>query len=278
MPLFFIISGFCAGYSVSSFRKTLLKSSIQLLAPYVIWTLFLCLTLNLNFLESIIIRPRYWFLLVLFVVRMVTALSQHLSKKHKNFEFVFYLIFTLVLAIAHLVFKINILCINVFYYYLIFYLVGYYLNRNYENLALVSKNNYVIFVLAVIYAGWGFVFHRGVTPEPIAFLPGFLYTIPLALVGSLLFILLFARFLDRELKLLNFFGVHSLGIYVVSGMICWNLVVYLPQLVVIASQNMLLVYLLFIAICVISGAFVKSLSLINWARPLIGLKYIRREK
>ena len=71
---------------------------------------------------------------------------------------------------------------------------------------------------------------------------------------------------------MGFFGIHSLGVYVFSGLICYLICSYIPIVNECTIEHHYIVYVLFLIISAASGGFVYLLSLVQWLRPFIGLQ------
>ena len=273
MPLFFMISGFCAGYSKHGLWLSIKKSLVQLLIPFIIWSILLCWLNKLDWKDAIIINPRYWFLIVLFYVRIIHTICQSLSAKIKISEWIVLAFAVICLAaIQFIAGNTMIPCFNVVYYYLLFYVIGYSICRFYSDMEMVLKNKFLLILSGIVFLIWGFFFRRGVVPSIIAFLPGFAYFIPIALIGCYVCFNLSLNYFNTENKLMGFFGIHSLGVYVFSGLICYLICSYIPIVNECAIEHHYLVYVLFLIISAASGGFVYLLSLVQWLRPIIGLQ------
>lgn len=272
MPMFFMISGFVAGYSLSSLKKNWIKSSQQLLLPYLVWTIAMCATMRLNFWDVCIIHPRYWFLLVLFVVRLSHAVCLSIARRTGIGEGMALTFVTALLAVLHYVLKFDVLCVHIYFYYMLFYGLGYFLFKHASSVTPHLRSMPFMLSSLLVFGVWGYFFTRGVIPIAVRFVPGFLYTAPLALIGSLLYFSLFMKYLDNDTRMLAWFGKNSLGVYVVSGLLFNLLSCYVKPLVVLTMQNELCLYTLFVIISIASGIVVWMLSASSFLRLSVGLK------
>ncbi|MCQ2049478.1 MAG: acyltransferase family protein [Candidatus Saccharibacteria bacterium] len=131
MPLFFLISGFLAYFSVGRYSKLELikKRTVQLLIPYISATLFVEFILQQEM--------NYWFLIALFVMNLVLVLSYNKSKPHLPIA-TWILLYGLTVLLPALN-NIPYLYIPAFKKYFPYFLLGYYCSM-YPGLYAFLKN------------------------------------------------------------------------------------------------------------------------------------------
>ena len=272
MPLFFMISGFCSGYSSSDLWKVVKKSAIQLLLPYLIWSFLLSWTMKYDWRDVVFINPRYWFLLVLLYIRLIHVGCRFVAHKLHIAEFIPSIAAIVLFGAAQFVVKTDIPCFSFIYYYMIYFVIGYHVCINFSKIKNVIANKSLLIAMTLVFLVWGFYFRRGSVPDFISFIPGFLYFIPLALVGCYISFSLFMNYMDKKFEILYFLGIHSLGIYVVSGYFCYIIFTYFQEIRVYTTRYWFLVYLLFVLISAMSSTIVLLLSRYSRMRPLIWLQ------
>lgn len=222
IPVFMYVSGLLAHVSVDKygFRKLISSRIVRLLFPffsfYVIWGL--CDSSNwLGFWEAEF-KKGYWFMLVLFELMVTLSLVRQLSLRLKIKSilvngFIFGLV-TLYLFILPKGSQFNqLLCINLYWHYYPFFMMGYYSYR--LDKFLVMKYAPAYFILYVI----SFYFYQN----------GMRAMSPVCNVSSLFFIMTVFSSNFKPLKdIFGMVGVNSLQVYMVHFFLLFPLVKVLP--------------------------------------------------
>ena len=222
IPVFMYVSGLLAHVSVDKygFRKLISSRIVRLLFPffsfYVIWGL--CDSSNwLGFWEAEF-KKGYWFMLVLFELMVTLSLVRQLSLRLKIKSilvngFIFGLV-TLYLFILPKGNQFNqLLCINLYWHYYPFFMMGYYSYR--LDKFLVMKYAPAYFILYVL----SFYFYQN----------GMRAMSPVCNVSSLFFIMTVFSSNFKPLKnVFGMVGVNSLQVYMVHFFLLFSLVKVLP--------------------------------------------------
>jgi len=215
MPLFFVVSGFL--YANSSKRlpymKNLKKKSLRLLLPYFVFSFFNLMTnyfLNDfvnrkvdNFGEAImdiLLHGKfYWFLYVLFMIFMIIPLLEKLFVNKITTS----LIVSILLVLRYTGIGTKEFMLDLVLYYLVFFLCGYFLNRNYDKFLSLLKSKSIILIATVLFLVFN-IFSTGIP-----------YILPLLGVFISLAIVLKVK---NELwnNLLSFMGDSTLQIYLME--------------------------------------------------------------
>ncbi len=266
IPVFMYVSGLLAHVSVDKygFRKLISSRIVRLLFPffsfYVIWGL--CDSSNwLGFWEAEF-KKGYWFMLVLFELMVTLSLVRQLSLR-LNIKsilvngFIFGLV-TLYLFILPKGSQFNqLLCINLYWHYYPFFMMGYYSYR--LDKFLVMKYAPAYFILYVI----SFYFYQN----------GMRAMSPVCNVSSLFFIMTVFSSNFKPLKdIFGMVGVNSLQVYMVHFFLLFPLVKVLPMV-----ENRWLEFPYFVAVAsaliAVTIGISKLLMMNDWlAMFLFGIK------
>lgn len=231
MPLFFIVSGFLAVKSINiNFRNDyfllLKKRIIKLGVPYVVIALITNIALNIGsgnitingFIESIkttIFYPELgamgalWFLYALLIISILTPIITKISLEAS-------IIITIIINIfgpRDLYF----LAINRISFFIVYYLIGMYVRKCYEDKKLKNINNKNIIIIgSVIFLGiYSLIISKGIVINRIIFN---LYMFLCGLVGSLMMLLIIEKVkkCKRVISTVEIFGKYSMDIYIFS--------------------------------------------------------------
>lgn len=231
MPLFFIVSGFLAVKSINiNFRNDyfllLKKRIIKLGVPYVVIALITNIALNIGsgnitingFIESIkttIFYPELgamgalWFLYALLIIAILTPIITKISLEAS-------IIITIIINIfgpRDLYF----LAINRISFFIVYYLIGMYVRKCYEDKKLKNINNKNIIIIgSVIFLGiYSLIISKGIVINRIIFN---LYMFLCGLVGSLMMLLIIEKVkkCKRVISTVEIFGKYSMDIYIFS--------------------------------------------------------------
>ena len=231
MPLFFIVSGFLAVKSINiNFRNDyfllLKKIIIKLGVPYVVIALITNIALNIasgnitinGFIESIkttIFYPELgamgalWFLYALLIISILTPIITKISLEAS-------IIITIIINIfgpRDLYF----LAINRISFFIVYYLIGMYVRKCYEDKKLKNINNKNIIIIgSVIFLGiYSLIISKGIVINRIIFN---LYMFLCGLVGSLMMLLIIEKVkkCKRVISTVEIFGKYSMDIYIFS--------------------------------------------------------------
>ena len=231
MPLFFIVSGFLAVKSINiNFRNDyfllLKKRIIKLGVPYVVIALITNIALNIGsgnitingFIESIkttIFYPELgamgalWFLYALLIISILTPIITKISLEAS-------IIITIIINIfgpRDLYF----LAINRISFFIVYYLIGMYVRKCYEDKKLKNINNKnIIIIVSVIFLGiYSLIISKGIVINRIIFN---LYMFLCGLVGSLMMLLIIEKVkkCKRVISTVEIFGKYSMDIYIFS--------------------------------------------------------------
>lgn len=266
IPVFMYVSGLLAHVSVDKygFRKLISSRIVRLLFPffsfYVIWGL--CDSSNwLGFWEAEF-KKGYWFMLVLFELMVTLSLVRQLSLRLKIKSilvngFIFSLV-SLYLFILPKGSQFNqLLCINLYWHYYPFFMMGYYSYR--LDKFLVMKYAPAYFILYVISF---YFYHNGMRAMS-----------PLCNVSSLFFIMtLFSTNFKPLKEVFGMVGVNSLQVYMVHFFLLFPLAKVLPMI-----ENRWLEFPYFVVVASALIAFTigisKLLMMNDWlAMFLFGIK------
>lgn len=217
MPLFFTIAGLNYNYKSNSYKEYINKKIRRLMIPYLSFNLLEIIPRLLlsNFInKNISIKEfifniffyggNHWFLYVLFMILSIFPLISRISNSN---------IYNIILAfISIFITKIIILpqlfCINLFFKYFIFFILGYLVKKNYE---IYKKKNVSKLSLIIVMGLWIFAFIiSGKTKVRF-------YEIITSLLGILFSYLLFYQ--ESLVDLFKKYGVYSLEMYLLSGFI-----------------------------------------------------------
>lgn len=231
MPLFFIVSGFLAVKSINiNFRNDyfllLKKRIIKLGVPYVVIALITNIALNIasgnitinGFIESIkttIFYPELgamgalWFLYALLIISILTPIITKISLEAS-------IIITIIINIfgpRDLYF----LAINRISFFIVYYLIGMYVRKCYEDKKLKNINNKNIIIIgSIIFLGiYSLIISKGIVINRIIFN---LYMFLCGLVGSLMMLLIIEKVkkCKRIISTVEIFGKYSMDIYIFS--------------------------------------------------------------
>ncbi|EKY22738.1 acyltransferase family protein [Clostridium celatum] len=231
MPLFFIVSGFLAVKSINiNFRNDyfllLKKRIIKLGVPYVVIALITNIALNIasgnitinGFIESIkttIFYPELgamgalWFLYALLIISILTPIITKISLEAS-------IIITIIINIfgpRDLYF----LAINRISFFIVYYLIGMYVRKCYEDKKLKNINNKNIIIIgSVIFLGiYSLIISKGIVINRIIFN---LYMFLCGLVGSLMMLLIIEKVKKCKgiISTVEIFGKYSMDIYIFS--------------------------------------------------------------
>lgn len=224
MAAFFMISGY-VNYKSELSITTLKKRAIQLLLPFLTWTL-LGAALSPSFTDSLIsvaLRPdnSYWFIYVLFVITLIHTLLTKLSKSLRISKI--YTIGGGVLFLTGLmvVFDWRILGYQFIAYYFTFYAIGHFI-RLYD----LRFTKHRTLLMGLLWLALALFWRMHTVPLPlqgITFIPDNLltygYRFLTAVAGSLFCIgaaqHLFQSKSIRVCRVLCYLGTISLGIYII---------------------------------------------------------------
>lgn len=223
MPAFMAISGFLCYYSQNTNYFNIIKRrSYQLLFPYIIWSLFLCVIReDIDFWEIFTDPGRlFWFLWVLYIITLLFLFAKYVSEKlivKFNYTVTF---LSLLLVGGMVIMNLKSFGYNLISYYFLFYVCGYFCNK-YHNILIRRK----ITICLLIVIWFVLAFHWRMHELP-SFLDGFPY-LPSSLllymyrfltgliaVWLLLSFCLQIRKKNVIIKPIAHLGTISLGIYV----------------------------------------------------------------
>lgn len=253
MPLFMLISGFLS-YKESSLVtwSGVKRRGIQLLIPYVIWTIVFCLTMRAPIIERLFETPVYWFLLLLFFICVLMTLCQKFAAWLSIKSEIVCIVVLFVLFLFYAFFNPQVLSLNIFHLHFLFFSMGWYL-RKYENIVL---RRWLIDPTGILFMILGWFYVHG-SPSPLVpFLPSSLYFIITGTIGSLFFLTVFRQRFDKPCVGLVV-GRLTLGIYVIHLWICCALS---PFFVDFTRQYGLIAILIIVA-CVMAVSIILSLLL-----------------
>lgn len=226
MPLFVTMSGFVSyrGIKVNEVGTHLCgvikKRSVQLLLPYVFWSILLCVLLNYSLFKVLITDPIYWFLILLFIIIVIYEFVFSFSIKWNcSIEWVITGTFVL-LVIANRCFAVHMFSMELLYFYFLFYIMGVLLKKYYS---LFDKKRNCLRVLVlnlVFFIVFGYCYMKNDSPLLFYFIPQSLFFMITGISGSLSFFLIFMLFGNKETKLISKCGRLSLGIYVIQAVLC----------------------------------------------------------
>ena len=239
MPLFFIVSGFLAVKSINiNFRNDyfllLKKRIIKLGVPYVVIALITNIALNIasgnitinGFIESIkttIFYPELgamgalWFLYALLIISILTPIITKISLEA---SIIITIEASIIITIIINIFgprDLYFLAINRISFFIVYYLIGMYVRKCYEDKKLKNINNKNIIIIgSVIFLGiYSLIISKGIVINRIIFN---LYMFLCGLVGSLMMLLIIEKVkkCKRVISTVEIFGKYSMDIYIFS--------------------------------------------------------------
>lgn len=223
IPVFMYVSGLLAHRSVDryGFRKLVANRAVRLLLPllsfYILWSIYNP--------ENFIVIPLkdykkgLWFMIVLFEFMVSLSLTKRLSQVTRIPSYVinlfFYVLVTFYLLLIPKGNLFNVLfCVNLFWHYYPFFMLGYYSYRIYPFLKMNLTPIYlVVFVISIYYLQ----------------VYGTKWVVPIGNLSSLLFLITVFRNGIRPME--PFFvklGEYSLQIYMLHFTILFLVLPYLP--------------------------------------------------
>lgn len=284
MPAFMAVSGWLAYRGANPSRpinsdwgylRSCKRRALQLLIPYIAWTLISYLTkgdYTLSAACNTLIFPdtSFWFLWVLFWICVIFNLAQLVASKLKVNEMVLILGTCLLLFGVMIVMEIRVLGFQFLAYYFLFYTLGYCLHK-YESTKFlkVTRNNscLIIFTLLWAFLAWGWSMHG---------VPSWMPTIPhvpsgllqysyrgfTALVAIVVLVGVAPKLLNGTSKMnqtICGLGVISLGLYVVHLSLIGHIVKGILALVTNVS-TWLCIAISFVVVLTVSYLIVWLLS------------------
>ena len=268
-----------SGYFSSNGGGILLKRRfLQLMVPYLLWSLIWFLTDKSKHLQDILLAPdRYfWFLWVLFFINVLFSFSRYASEKKKIKEDIAIIAMGFLLIAVMLVTNFRLFGFQFISYYYLFFLFGYMI-RKYKNSVNTRNIIYVpLFVLWCLLA-WNWNMHAlpswlhiSIIPESIL---QFLYRGMTAFIAVYLLLMCSEKILDKEKNVLSryivWMGKYSLCFYTTHLL----LVVSMRKMVIgvipeLDGQYALLEPLLFLLLLVVSTIIILILSRNVWLERL----------
>jgi fucose 4-O-acetylase-like acetyltransferase len=222
IPVFMYVSGLLAHVSVDKygFRKLISSRVIRLLFPffsfYIIWGL--CDSSNwLGFWEAEF-KKGYWFMLVLFELMISLSFIRQLSLRFNIKSilvscFIFGLVTLYLFVLPKGSLFNQLLCINLYWHYYPFFMMGYYSYRLEKFLAMRYAPLFLVLYV------FSFYFYQ----------KGMRVVAPICNVSSLFFIMTFFSTNFKPLKgIFGMVGVNSLQVYMVHFFLLFPLVKVLP--------------------------------------------------
>ena len=261
LPLFFYISGMLL-FRKSTQTINLYDKTIRLLVPfcvfYSIWII-----IHLNNLSHDEFKGGYWFLLVLFEMMFIIAISLIISKRFNIDIRIVQIVIYLFLSIYEFSYPKNtainiVLSTNLLWHYFPFFIMGIYHN----NIKLIYKLKYII-IYAIIFVFALYLYYVN----------NYIKITPLCNLFSLLFfVTLFKSDIRPFERIISLFGVYSMQIYLLHFWLVELIHNYIP----LVNQRMIefLIFLilsivLILLIIGISNYLMKS----KWCRLLLfGIK------
>ena len=229
MSAFMAVSGFlafrpCEILRASSYKAMLARRFMQLMIPFLLWTVISVLinsSFSLVVFAKCILYPHkgFWFLWVLFFINVIFASGNWFSDKTKLIQEIVILVICVSLAGIMVIFDPRIFGFQFIAYYFIFYSLGFLLHK--FNDKIVSCRIYVVVPLAVCWCGLSWFWQMHELPYWLKGFPfpdtlmQYAYRIVTAAVAIYLLLALSPRLLNEE-KINKPFvelGRISLGIY-----------------------------------------------------------------
>lgn len=225
MPAFMAVSGYLV-YRPQSKRVNLSRRFLQLMIPFLLWSLVLFMIhppYQLKNLLYCVLQPdtSFWFLWVLYWIAVLFWAGDWLAERFRLKQEIVIGFVCVILVAIMLILDVRILGMQFISYYFLFYAMGYFLHK-YDNLR--TTHPAVLILLTVIWAflAWFWKMHS-VPP----FLAGFglpmslmnycyrFFTAAVAVYVLLCSAPLLSDYRQGHDNLLIFCGVWSLGIYAV---------------------------------------------------------------
>lgn len=228
MPAFMAISGW---FAFSSTTKSINVGTVykrrfdQLMVPYLSWSLlryFISMDNSIENLSRIVIDPDsyFWFLWVLFWIKVIFILNQKIAEKLQVDEII-PIVLTCILLLGIMVgLNLRIFGFQFFAYYYLFYFMGYVMHR-FNKFQLTNKPALIFLGLLWAVLAWFWKMH-----ELPAWMPTFPHFLSSLLqyayrgVTAILAVLVIVGIARKNLNSCNIFnkfiqeiGIQSLGIY-----------------------------------------------------------------
>lgn len=253
MPLFMCVSGMVYGMCIDDFgkyndtKKFISKKAVRLLIPYCVFGLLTVAPVMtiFNFEEESYINyaingiglvknaRHLWFIFTLFLIFVICAFCKKIIQNCKP-----YYVFPVLLIISFLsdympaTFQLNMLM-----YYLLFFYMGYVINKNYEKISKCCKNPLILLITAIVVL---MLFKQGmwiikviVATSGIAFMFGIVQYINLKICDG---------------KLYGNIKKNSFGVYLFHPMIIYVLYYYFGDLninpILLCSMIIVITYLI----------------------------------
>ena len=273
MPLFFAMSGFVSYKDEQSgivgLNSVIKKRSVQLLVPYMFWSLVLCLVLRYDVIKVIVTTPIYWFLILLFFIIILYEIGNFFSAILKiRFEYVEIGIFC-ILAIVNKLIPLHVFSMELLYFYFLFYIIGAFLKKHIEVFDNKKISIGVMLVCIIFFIVFGYCYRKNSGPLYFEFVPQSFFFMITGMLGTMVFFLLFKLFGDNRIGFLGLCGRMSLGIYVVQALLC-HMVKAFIQNGLWASNSYLIVFIMWILITIVSLVVSSTLKKYKVTALLVG--------
>lgn len=259
MPLFFMISGYLSYKEPLNWISSVKRRGYQLLVPYVLWGVGICLWHKYPLLDMIVDPGKIlWFIWCLFYICLITYTIEVFFRNSRYFLLVLILTMMLLMGASFMI-KDNLFGYKNIAYEFQYFIAGYLLKRYHLDDTVLNKK-YIklaapVFVILLLF--WhrndieiiGYQFNRVLS---------FAYIMLTAYMGCYVITMLFKEFGERK-SFLTSFGTSSLGIYLVQ--------LDIVRFGVRQCDNL---FVVFILSTIVSLLFVKLVRASNYLRPIIG--------
>lgn len=268
MPLFIFISGYVSSKYMNNINlyHLLQKRTIQLLIPYVSWSIIQRLLHSDTSFIDFIIRPEcgLWFLYVLFFITVIHKITLYIEK---NTSIHRYLIYAIVIIIGHLISHIlnGTFGSALYSKHIIYYIIGYELART--NKSIPIQYGFFCLLLWILMAyKWEWAgFNHFISLELIKKIGDRALYFIMSISGCIGFISLFEKNNQKITnKYLLIVGRSTLGIYAIHYLLIDCIITHLT-----IQLNYSFVFLLTIIITILSTLLVSALKLNRYTKLLL---------
>lgn len=214
MPLFIFVSGYACYRETIKFEM-IKKRYLQLMIPYIVWSIIIFITQGHLRLWEMFVYPErsLWFLYVLFIITLIHVACVKVSKMVDFHEELFVSIIAIALFVSMFIFRsFGYPIIAKFFLY---YCLGFYLRKHFS---FQNRKSILIYGTLGVFMILAYFCMQGSVPS---FMPSdssivyrYVYNTIVALMGIMAFMFLFANKLDgHRLFLTKMGGGNSCNIY-----------------------------------------------------------------
>ncbi len=200
-------------------------------------------------------NPIYWFLILLFVIIVLSEAVIALSKLLKTSFEIIALLVVVLFAVMNRVIPIKVFSLELLYFYSFFFFGGMLVKKYYERISLFFSHRYVRWFLGIALLFSSYFYRIDGSYIFATFMPQALYFIITGIVGTLFFMSIFSSHIDEFNRYLSALGKSTLGIYLIQGILFHSVLSF--KLCLNTGNSLLF--------CFIGGAAISVISyLVNY--------------